>query len=383
VAVLVVVAVITCSDDGTHRGVADGPAPTVRLDSISTIVLGADDSAPLFQVSGGVLLDDGLVVGEQSTGQLRFYRSSGRFIRAVGGAGEGPGEFRRLGWLQRVGDRIFAYDLALQRLSEYRLDGTYVHDVRIEAHPPFAFPYAFGLFANRSILVAAYAPQEDVPQQGAYRPRVVLMRYAPDGTFLDSLGWYAGTDTYVEPWGRGGQTTAPLVFGRQTMVAVSGNLYFLTENDGPAITVFDTAGSEVGRLHPPGTLERRPVRERDIAVARGRFARFSTPQVKLGEVFDRMPLPDTFPIYGWAGFHRLKLMRAVTAGEIWVLNFGGARDLRPRWSVYDTTGAYKGDVIAPEEMELLDATHTTAAVLQWDEMDVETVRLRPIRWASQ
>jgi hypothetical protein len=346
---------------------------------VPRLVIGLDESDPLFQVSDALILDDELLVAEQSTGRLRFYGMSGELRRSVGGSGEGPGEFRRLGWLQRVGDRFFAYDLALRRLSEYELDGTHVRDVRIEEHPPLRFPYAFGVFADRSILVATYAPTEGLPQQGTFREKVVLLRYGEDGTFQDSLGTYSGTDDYVEPWGRGGQRTARLPFGRQTIVTVFGNRYVVAENDGPDMPMFDETGSRLGVFSSPLSPERLAVEPSDVATARERFARFDTPERKLGETFDRMPLPDTFPIYGWSGAQRLKLMRSVAAGEIWIINFGGVRDSRPRWSVFDTTGTYRGDVIAPEEVELLDATADVAAVLHWDDTDVETVQLRSIQ----
>jgi hypothetical protein len=164
------------------------------------------------------------------------------------------------------------------------------------------------------------------------------------------------------------------------MVAVSGNRYFVTEDDSPFISIFDTAGTKLGVLRPPLMPDRKVVRESDVRIARRRFVRFETPQVKLGQVFDRMPLPDTFPYYGWAGEHRLKLMKAMASGEIWVLNFGGVRDTRPVWSVYTPRGTFKGQVVAPEEIEILDASSDTAVALHWDELDVESVELRPLFW---
>jgi len=86
-----------------------------------------EDDYQLHRVRGSVRLEDGrIVVLNAGSQQLRFYDSAGRFLDAVGGPGEGPGEFRNPAGLRRTADGgLQVWDGGLMRVSIFEADGTF------------------------------------------------------------------------------------------------------------------------------------------------------------------------------------------------------------------------------------------------------------------
>ena len=104
------------------------------------------------------------------------------------------------------------------------------------------------------------------------------------------------------------------------------------------------------------------------------------PVFRLAERFDRMPLPDVFPPYGWLGRRDVSLLKASPDGEVWALEFGGVQDFRPVWIVFRPDGTMKGRVSGTEELDLLDVRGDTVLVRRWDAYDVETIEMRLVTW---
>jgi hypothetical protein len=75
------------------------PAEALRLSLSPALVIGTrpEPSYELSRVAGAARLSDGrIVIADGGSLQLRFFDSQGVFSNAVGGPGEGPGEFRRI-----------------------------------------------------------------------------------------------------------------------------------------------------------------------------------------------------------------------------------------------------------------------------------------------
>lgn len=75
-------------------------------------VLEGQPEYQLFQVRGAIRLSDGrIVVANAGSHELRIYDPRGRFLTSVGREGSGPGEFRALGSLDRLGsDSLITWD---------------------------------------------------------------------------------------------------------------------------------------------------------------------------------------------------------------------------------------------------------------------------------
>lgn len=379
VALGLAISVAACADRQNPVVAGDaGGAPRAHIDTVPIAEFGEGD---LHQVVGAAILLEKVVVAERSSGTLRFYAADGTQERVVGGKGEGPGEFSRLTWLQAVGGLLYASDPGNAKISVYDTAGNYIRSVRIEASEPYAIAAPVGVFSDGSIAVSAYGFPSDTDRMGVVRRSVTLLRYSPDGELVEEIARYSGSETYVEPFGRAGQLSSQLVFGRRSDVAIAGSELLLTENNGEGVLVLTQSGTKIATLEhlaPPTTV---PVTPHDIRTARRDFVADETSDLKLGDIFDRMPIPDTFPTYGWTGRHDLELLRAASDGRIWILLHRGAGATGPTWSVFRQNDGDEGrfeeiHVTATQEIDVLDGHGELLVVRRWDEYDVERVELR-------
>jgi hypothetical protein len=375
-------AVCSCSDTRTTAEVnREEPAmPTAILDSTSFLVLGRDDQSPLHQVIGAILLGETIVVGEASTHSLRFYDREGQLLKVSGRYGEGPGEFRSLSWIRLVGMNLFAYDPGLQRISVFDLRGGFLRATRLPVDQAAPQLFALGVFSDGSIVAQASAPTAPVRSGMVVRREFSLLRYHEEGRVWDTLGSYQGTETYLEPFGRGGELRSVLPFGRKSGVAVGRSSVYVVENNGPWLRVIQSDGSETPNVEL-ATGIRIAISESDKVMARARFAEDENGSLSgLDAVFDRMPIPEVAPWFGWEGTRALDLIRVTASGDLWVVNHGGTKNLHPTWTVIRGTGEELGRVTSTEEVRILDYDSDSAVVLCWDETGVETVELRRVLW---
>lgn len=350
------------------------------VDSMAMAVIGNDESEPLFQIADALLLPDAVVVAERSTGTVRFYSFEGAFMRAVGGKGEGPGEFTSISWLQVIGSTLFAYDRSAFRLSEFDLQGNYLGSVRIEPVEPYATLSAFGVLSDGSIMATAQEFPSDTDQKGTMRRPVAVLRYDETGKFVDQIGSYQGSEVYVEPFGRAGQLTSRLTFGRLSAISVAENAIFVIENTDSRIVVLEADGTVARSIHPqiPARLA---VEVNDIRIARARFISRQSPSgTSLDNLFDRMSVPDSFPFFGWEGGRRLSTLRTMRDGRLWSVLYGGIRQTNPTWVIVDPTGSRATTMVGSySEIDVLDATADVVLVRTWDELDVERLEVRRLR----
>ena len=79
-----------------------------------------------------VLKSGTVVVADDKTPVLRMYDSRGKFLRDIGRAGEGPGEYRSMGGVGATPDgRIILWDNRIQRLTYYSPSGETIKSVRV------------------------------------------------------------------------------------------------------------------------------------------------------------------------------------------------------------------------------------------------------------
>jgi hypothetical protein len=91
----------------------DSVAWRVDLGNSTTIGVTDGEDAYLFAAIAGVarLSDGRIAVGDRGTDEVRFFDSTGSFLHAIGGRGDGPGEFRSIAILKRLAsDSIVVVD---------------------------------------------------------------------------------------------------------------------------------------------------------------------------------------------------------------------------------------------------------------------------------
>ncbi|MXW16731.1 MAG: hypothetical protein F4X60_10045 [Gemmatimonadetes bacterium] len=350
------------SGGGERRGEPkDGTEQDARIDTVPLLTIGDDPGDPLHRVSGAVLVGDTLIIAQSTS--LRFYdRHSGEFLQRAGRRGDGPGEYREIASLQRVGERLYTYDFFSRRVTVRDLSGALERTVDIEYWAPYRTPDLVGVFGDGSFLFAAEFRDYDNPARSPMFRRAVMVlgRYDPDGLLVDSLGYYLGPERYVAPNERGGKTRGqPPPFGRRSSAGVIGDEFYILNNKVAMIPVFDAAGTLVREIGPDTPPDPVRISREDLH----RFADFDD--------IDRDDLPQFYPFYSRGS--------AVVGGTIWIQDYlDRERDQGADWTVYSHEGQQLRRVTTRERLKILTVDGDVAVVVHFGGWDVETVQLRRV-----
>lgn len=131
-----------------------GPGESWVLSDSPTTEIGVRDGEEAYQLhraQGSTRLKDGrIVVANAGSQELRFFDSRGRYLRSVGGDGEGPGEFRFPTRVRPIGgDSLMVWDQRLLRISYLDLEGAFLGSHQVMPTRDFLFPgdeWLFGRF---------------------------------------------------------------------------------------------------------------------------------------------------------------------------------------------------------------------------------------------
>ncbi|NIM51473.1 MAG: hypothetical protein GTN78_04365 [Gemmatimonadales bacterium] len=154
-------------------------------------VLDGDPNYQLFRVVGALRLSDGrLVVANSGTNELRFYDSSGRYLRSSGRKGGGPGEFEGLSWLGASGaDSLLAYDWPGRQISVFDAAGEYARASVLPAlsHAPPSHINPVSL-SDGSLLVGAQRFfGSGSLTTGVYEDTIFHLLFDTEGVLVDTI----------------------------------------------------------------------------------------------------------------------------------------------------------------------------------------------------
>jgi hypothetical protein len=110
--------------------------PHWTLHPTPELEVGSADGEPAYLFAGiryaARLSDGGVVVADETSGQLRFFDAMGHFVRSVGRRGPGPREFETFsGIVSAPGDTLVVYDLRNQRVTRVASNGEFVGESNI------------------------------------------------------------------------------------------------------------------------------------------------------------------------------------------------------------------------------------------------------------
>ena len=160
------------------------------------------------------------------------FDTAGRFVTAIGRAGQGPGEFpvNITGVMVGPGDTLYAFDLvrrvhiftpALQFVRIVKLPATYdrhgaiLNDGRIlvqgQVSTPEAIGFPYHLFAPDGRVLSSFGPKQSVVRPGEMPtsgyPRPPILRRDQRGVWTsESRGWEYG----ITSWGFSGERAASI-----------------------------------------------------------------------------------------------------------------------------------------------------------------------------
>jgi hypothetical protein len=330
-------------------------------------------------VVGAALLDDGtLVVADNEAMQLRWFAADGTHLRSAGRRGDGPGEFRQIFSLARIGpDSVVVWDTALRRATVFDRNGHVARTVRLEA--PTGGPAAsYSLRpvhpADSGWISVAHGfvpPPLHIAGPLIRRSPILVLRHNGAGAVVDTIA-RGDADELLVP----AERLLPNQYGNarfmtphgalRTYVAPGAGRVHVARSDAFRIESF--AGD--GRLLRVVTFPRQEY-EYTAAEFEERRSRSigSAPTEERARSVAEMMNPRFRP----ARRPTLTDLRVDADGRLWVREWGVAGDEPARWLVLDADG--RADAVAeiPRGIELLYLAADAAVVTTRDELGVPFV----------
>ena len=296
------------------------------------------------------LTDGGVAVFDMGPRAVRYFGEEGDLIAAVGGPGQGPGEFSRAqAYMFRHPDRdsIVVWDHVLQRLTflTARAADPRLLSVR-RVPPPLRFWRPQAATGNHALARrVATIPQGD---QMGLMPRIIRFYWVTlDGEAEIQLGEWEMEERYRVM----GPSGLPLITSDPFQVFPSGTAVpggaILTDGRGFEIIRVDTVGAVQQVLRVD--RRRRPVVESHLdSVAEARaevYQRDLEWQRSWYRHFEgTMPLPDSMAAF--------ESVQVDDLGWIWAQVFGWDIRAPTTWMVFDPEGRAQGTVRLPAGLEV-------------------------------
>jgi hypothetical protein len=359
------------------------------VDDSATLRIGHEPGRPeyeLYRVTGAIQLSDGrLVIGNAGTSEIRWYSESGAFLRASGGEGDGPGEFR---YMERIiplpGDSIAAGDYALNRFSVYDAEGDFVRTVTQRAvegelvSVVTRFLDGTSLWSSSGIILAADGPTR------LERLRMNVYRIGSNGGSSEavaSLPWVEnaiGPSGGVRPDGSEVIGRSPRVFGRSSWIVADSEGWIFADNALPEIRDHAIDGRLTRIIRWP--IVPRLVTEDDIerdwewTVSRRSWAPEMRERVRRAREA-LPPPPDTMPWFGCPTTSCTGRPLILDADRnLWVRAYRPPADAVPdRYDAFDSAGVWLGSVTMPDGLEVLSIATDHVIGLLRDDLGVESV----------
>jgi len=344
-----------------------------RLSAAPELEIGAADGAVEYQfeeVAGLVPLSGGRwAVADAGASEIRVYDAAGRFIRAAGRPGDGPGEYRRLNAIGvGPGDTLWVYDFGTRRFTV--LDPGLLVARTVTLSGDLANVGGVALLPDGGFLVREYWSSRPATTLalGLRRDPAAVARVDRAGRVRDTTVLVPGREVLISNEGGRAVMSAPLA-ARAATVAWAGD----------QVVVGDQTTFEL-RVYGLDKGLRRVVRRVGVdlrldpdAVARAldrRLADVPPGQRPARRVeLDALPRPATRPAYGD--------VLADGAGRIWAAVWVPDGDA-PAWTVFDPAGRLLGDVPMPPGFTPRWIGDDLVAGVQRDDLGVERVRVHRI-----
>jgi hypothetical protein len=337
-----------------------------RVDSVPNLVLGVTegrDAYQFFHIGGvGVLASGEVFVLNAGTQQIRFFTSSGSFIRSVGGPGSGPGEYRipilirattydtlrildfsgRLTWLSSNGDFVRSWTPT-----------SFIND-------PVGFLSTDVLISGENSAQAGPdTPEGNVVNEVLFRSIHVLENRS------DTLTTLRGPTLFLSNVsGRIAFTPVPFTAGPSA--ATNNRRLFISKVVPAEVMVFDSVGTlraiyRVGRPVQP-LAEVDFDRHAEIMIGRGKDA---AERAELRRRYSGMTKPDVAP--------QSRRLLVDSSGHIWLESFVEAGEQTHTWTVMDSEGEVLGTIDTPPGLTVEQIGTDFLIGTSRDESDVERV----------
>lgn len=348
------------------------------IDSTAVREIGGSGDARMEfgRISGALRLGDGtIVVADGGNSELRFFDSTGLWLRTVGRKGSGPGEFDMIGGLYRLGsDSLAVYDINQRRVSVFGAAGTLKREMTLSGSLQDGFSFMIGVMGGDLLVRTEQFSQ--LQQSGNRRDTMAVRRYprwaAPSRPLGRFPGWEMHSEVRRNAAGRIGMITNTILpFGRMLALGTGNDRLHVGTADRYEIASYDSAGRLTRLVRRAGAPI--PVTDADIVAVKQQMLEGFRPGAeaqrdRLKETLEGMTFHSTKPAYD--GFI------VADDGSLWVARYvTPATGLPARYDVFDADGQWLGHVTFPPRFALHHAGPGYALGVWRDPDDVEYVRL--------
>lgn len=317
--------------------------------------------------------DGTILVGNSGSGEIRVFDATGRYVRAIGRRGNGPGEFGEYSTVRvfRASDgSLVAYDGGNLRIHHFDSSGTYQRTVRIESTADGLRAFFQDLFGDGSWLMLALQP-ELRNEPGTYlRSAQQYVRFSAEGKPLGVLRSVEGRTRFVNKVGE--ITHFPyLPFTAEPLAGAQGERVYIVAGGAPELEVRDLNGalvrmSRIG-LDLPRTADVWD-RYRESSLA----SMDSTQRPRYEHFYGlNHPLPERVPAF--------QTLLVDADSNVWLERYRLPWETDSRWEVIDPEGRWLGELAAPARLRLLQIGHDFVLGRQADSLGVERVRVHALR----
>jgi hypothetical protein len=207
----------------------------------------ADGKVNFGYAAGATRLADGtLLVADRAESAVRVIDASGRVVRTLGRAGQGPNEFASIVWAGGCGnDTLLVWDLGRRQASMVGANGI-GRQFTVPAGDTAQMPYQFSCARNRTMAYVS-APRPDRSATTTSIPNVqaalaAVYRVNSEGAVVQRLGTHPGGEVLLLTSPGGGRGGAPRPLGRAAYVAAVTDAIVISSADSAHLTVVPANG---------------------------------------------------------------------------------------------------------------------------------------------
>lgn len=321
----------------------------------------------LYQVRAVARLEDGTVaVANGGSAEIRLFDRSGGFVRAIGGRGEGPGEFAFLQHLLVLrGDTLVAGNLNM--LTRFDRDGAYLGSRRTD----WTFLSSATHFAEWSWPLAAGASVVQLlerslprPHDELFRPLNLFVVVGPEAEWVDTVGMFPGLEQMTYEWAGEEEPAIPL-FPAQTAFGIHGSMLVIGDSDADSVVWYDARTRAHGSV--PIVSPQRAITPAELRAAEATACDWASGEdrARCDRGLTRIPEQTHLP--------SLELVEPDTEGLIWIGEPHLPSETQRRWSVLTRDGQHVADVSMPAGLRVMEIGPDYILGVVRDEYDVEYV----------
>ena len=321
----------------TSASQARAQLPTWKLSPAPTLTIGTEGDAQkeFQQITGMARASNGnIVVLNEGSHNFRVFDTTGKFLRAYGRQGAGPGEFEYIRLLGRSGDSLFVFDPRYRRVSLVSLNDGYKSVRVLPTAGDQASLRPTARLTSGAILALPIAGTNLQHPDGVYRdsirPAIVA---APPSQATEQLGifpfmsYFAYNPNYTER----AMSVGVYRFGNLSYFTASGDAVWFGNSDSKDIQIFDHSGKVVSHAKVP--WDARPFNETSVSKAQAAAvsnAANESSKAYMRALYAAKYRPKFEPLFG--------SLVAGAEGGVWIARFNADQTSPTEYAVMDRTG---------------------------------------------